>query len=195
MSSLLHRLLTAPAALAVKRPVKDALWTLRGMTMSAVEIPPDARDVLFVCHGNICRSPFAERLARRLFEDRGDFEFQSVGVHAWPGSEPPAHAVAAALPFGVDLRSHRSRAIDTPALLAADLVVGMEPWHGSVIGRRFPKLAKPCVLLSEFEETATRRGGYLRYNVPDPYGRDMRSFEECFARMESCLRGLRARLT
>jgi protein-tyrosine-phosphatase len=98
------------------------------------------------------------------------------------------------LPFGVDLRSHRSRVIDTPALLAADLVVGMEPWHGSVIGRRFPKLSKPCVLLSDFEEPETRRGGYLRYNVPDPYGRDMRSFEECFARIDSCLRGLRARL-
>ena len=66
--------------------------------------------VLFVCAGNICRSPFAEGLARRLAAERGlDVEFASAGEIALDGDRCPGDAVAAAEEHGVDLSSHRAR--------------------------------------------------------------------------------------
>ena len=66
--------------------------------------------VLFVCAGNICRSPFAEGLARRLAAERGlDVEFASAGEIALDGDRCPGDAVVAAKEHGVDLSSHRAR--------------------------------------------------------------------------------------
>ena len=70
--------------------------------------------VLFVCAGNICRSPFAEGLARRLAAERGlDVEFASAGEIALDGDRCPPDAVAVAKEFGVDLSSHRARRLTT----------------------------------------------------------------------------------
>ena len=70
--------------------------------------------VLFVCAGNICRSPFAERLARRLAAERGlDVEFASAGEIALDGDRCPPDAVAVAKEYGVDLSSHRARRLTT----------------------------------------------------------------------------------
>jgi protein-tyrosine-phosphatase len=70
--------------------------------------------VLFVCAGNICRSPFAEGLARRLAAERGlDVEFVSAGEIALDGDRCPPDAVAVAKEYGVDLSSHRARRLTT----------------------------------------------------------------------------------
>ena len=70
--------------------------------------------VLFVCAGNICRSPFAEGLARRLAAERGlDVEFASAGEIALDGDRCPPDAVAVAREYGVDLSSHRARRLTT----------------------------------------------------------------------------------
>jgi protein-tyrosine-phosphatase len=70
--------------------------------------------VLFVCAGNICRSPFAEGLARRLATERGlDVEFASAGEIALDGDRCPPDAVAVAKEYGVDLSSHRARRLTT----------------------------------------------------------------------------------
>ena len=70
--------------------------------------------VLFVCAGNLCRSPFAEGLARRLAAERGlDVEFASAGEIALDGDRCPPDAVAAAREHGVDLSSHRARCLTT----------------------------------------------------------------------------------
>ena len=66
--------------------------------------------VLFVCAGNICRSPFAEGLAQRRAAERGlDVEFASAGEIALEGDRCPADAVAAAREHGVELSAHRAR--------------------------------------------------------------------------------------
>jgi protein-tyrosine-phosphatase len=70
--------------------------------------------ILFVCAGNICRSPFAEGLARRLAAQRGlDVEFASAGEIALDGDRCPPDAVAVAKEYGVDLSSHRARRLTT----------------------------------------------------------------------------------
>jgi protein-tyrosine-phosphatase len=80
--------------------------------------------VLFVCAGNICRSPFAEGLARRLAAERGlDVEFASAGEIALDGDRCSADAVAAAREHGVDLSSHRARRLTATDRAAFDKVV------------------------------------------------------------------------
>jgi protein-tyrosine-phosphatase len=70
--------------------------------------------ILFVCAGNICRSPFAEGLARQLAAERGlDVEFASAGEIALEGDRCPPDAVAVAKEFGVDLLPHRARRLRT----------------------------------------------------------------------------------
>jgi protein-tyrosine phosphatase len=80
--------------------------------------------VLFVCAGNICRSPFAEALARQLAAERGlDVEFASAGEIAYEGDRCPGDAVAAAREHGVDLSPHRARRLTPAQASAADRVV------------------------------------------------------------------------
>ena len=80
--------------------------------------------VLFVCAGNICRSPFAEGLARRLAAERGvDVEFASAGEIALDGDRCPGDAVAAARAHGVDLSAHRAHRLTVAQSSAVDKVV------------------------------------------------------------------------
>ena len=80
--------------------------------------------VLFVCAGNLCRSPFAEELARLRADERGlDVEFDSAGEIAYEGSQCPGDAVAAARRYGVDLTAHRARRLTPERKAAADEVV------------------------------------------------------------------------
>jgi protein-tyrosine-phosphatase len=64
--------------------------------------------VLFVCSGNICRSPMAEVIARASLPE---IDFVSAGLAAMPGDAASAGAVAAVAEMGLDLRSHRARPV------------------------------------------------------------------------------------
>jgi len=90
------------------------------LTRRAVQAWSDADSVLFVCLGNVCRSPFAERLA--LHEVEGRKLVSSAGHYPVPGRGSPELALAAARDFGVDLASHRSRVLSRSMLEEADAV-------------------------------------------------------------------------
>src|SRR6266403_1911077 len=62
------------------------------------------KSVLFVCTGNICRSPIAEGLFRRLIGNRGDIDVVSAGVHAVRGQPPSLYAVQVCAEDGTDIR-------------------------------------------------------------------------------------------
>lgn len=87
---------------------------------AAIRAWSDARSLLFVCLGNICRSPFAERLA--LSQLPADRRAASAGHYPDPGRRSPLDAIAVADGFGVDLRPHRSRVLSRALLEEADAV-------------------------------------------------------------------------
>ena len=74
------------------------------------------RNVLFVCTGNVCRSPMAEGIFRRAVQGRGDYRVISAGLGALEGQPPSAHAVAAVKELGIDISNQRSRML-TPELV------------------------------------------------------------------------------
>lgn len=81
----------------------------------------DADRVLFLCYGNICRSPFAERVARPLAP--GSVRVASAGVHPTVDRPSPDAARAAARRLGVVLDDHRSRLPDDAELADADVIL------------------------------------------------------------------------
>ncbi len=74
------------------------------------------KTILFVCTGNICRSPMAEGIFRHAVKGRGDYEVYSAGVGAIDGLPPSEHAVRAVRELGIDISRQRSR------MLTAELV-------------------------------------------------------------------------
>ncbi len=90
-------------------------------------LPPDpaaVRRLVFVCHGNICRSALAEAAARREGVRTASFGLST-------GSGKPAHppAADAALAMGFDLSAHRTTRVEDFALQSGDLLLGMETRH------------------------------------------------------------------
>ena len=87
-------------------------------------------DVLFVCTGNLCRSPSAALLLRQQLRDAGGAE---VTVHSagTVGADvgPPRSLVEEGLAFGIDLAAHVPRTVDPAMIQAADLVVGLTREH------------------------------------------------------------------
>ncbi len=140
------------------------------------------RTVLFLCHGNICRSPFAAAVARRLAP--AGMWIESAGFIG-PDRPSPAYAVAAAREFGADLSSHRSQLV-TPALLeAADLVVVMDRAQRRKALALRPALRGRVVLLGDLDpEPIARRV------IPDPVDRSPDFFRSSYARVERCTRAL-----
>jgi len=84
----------------------------------------DAVTVLFVCTGNICRSPMAEGLLRARLADRGvSAEVQSAGL-TFDDREATREAIAVAARAGIDISNHRSRIVDGALINASALEIG-----------------------------------------------------------------------
>ena len=124
------------------------------------------KSVLFVCTGNICRSPIAEGLFRRLLGNRKDIEVSSAGIHAVHGQPPSAHAIEVCAEEGVDIRELRSQPVTSALINRASHIVAMTGAHVEAISMLFPNAADKTFLLREFEET----GATSWLDVPDPIG-------------------------
>lgn len=124
--------------------------------------------LLFVCTGNICRSPLAEALARHHLERTGQidaFELESFGTHDYHvGQGADRRTIATARELGIDLGAHRARRIRADDCERADLVLAMDSGHERFLMRLAPASARARVQL------------YLPFvgidedrDVPDPY--------------------------
>jgi protein-tyrosine phosphatase len=170
----------------------DLYWNVRGPRLRFPSVPPTVRSVLFVCKGNICRSPFAEHVAQRLGRDgyaRGVI-FASAGLHVSRPNSPPEEAIRVAERFGVGLERHRSQPISQELMDTFDVIVAMEVWQYAELNTRYPRNRGKVVVLPMLDPAALAKAkGYAAFNIEDPYGRSSDAFEQCFSRIERCVVG------
>ena len=149
--------------------------------------------VLFVCLGNICRSPTAEAVVRAfaLREPSGSgFEFDSAGTHGYHTGDPPdERSIATARRRGIEMSDLRARVVEPMDFDRFDLVLAMDEAVYDQLKRVAPQGRSQKVRL--FLEFAPQLG---RRDVPDPYYGGAAGFEDVLDLVEEGARGLLAAL-
>src|SRR6266566_3207050 len=141
------------------------------------------KSVLFVCTGNICRSPIAEGIFRQLLGNRKDIEVASAGVHAVHGQPPSLYAVEVCEEEGVDISGLRSQPLTAALIERATHIFAMTGAHLETIQMLFPDAAEKSFLLREFEEPDTT----VWRDVPDPIGLGRDVYEACARTIKNAL--------
>lgn len=146
---------------------------------------PKPPSVLFICQGNIYRSPFAEAVLRRpgLLDDR-NMSVASAGF-VGPGRPSPDDAIAAADRRGVDLRGHRSRLM-TPAMLRRPtLPVVMDTRQRAAVAARYGRRRSEILVLGDLDPEPIR---WRR--IRDPWDGSEEILEPTYDRIDRCVREL-----
>ena len=145
--------------------------------------------VLFVCMGNICRSPTAEGVFRKLASESplaGDLEIDSAGTHGFHAGEPPdPRSIAHAAMRGVDLSSLRARKVTVGDFEHFDHVIAMDENNVQQLISICPvHLAGKIQLLMSYADADDS------HEVPDPYYGMAGDFELVLDLIEKGNRGL-----
>ncbi len=145
--------------------------------------------ILFVCMGNICRSPTAEGVFRKMVQQRAphlQVEIDSAGTHAYHVGEPPdRRAIAAAARRGIDLSGLRARVVEEGDFEGFDLLIAMDQLNREVLLDRSPDEYRERVrLMLEFAPTVDAD------DVPDPYYGGPVGFEHVLDLVEEASQGL-----
>ena len=148
--------------------------------------------VLFVCMGNICRSPTAEAVVREFARRQPGLllEVDSAGTHGYHRGDPPdERAIEAGRRRGFDLSMLRARVVEAADFERFDLVLAMDTAvHDRLRGIAPRAHAGRVKLFLEFAPTLGRR------DVPDPYYGGAAGFEDVLDLVEEGARGLLAAL-
>src|SRR3989440_12384916 len=124
------------------------------------------KTVLFVCTGNVCRSPMAEGIFRHAVQGRGDFRVLSAGLGAVDGQPPSPYAVQAVRELGIDISGQRSRMVTPDLIQQADYIFGMTHSHIDTVMLLYPYAAEKTFMLREFDETLD----LFEKDISDPIG-------------------------
>jgi len=139
------------------------------------------KTILFVCTGNICRSPMAEGIFRHAVRNRAQqFRILSAGVGAINGQAASGHAVSALREIGIDLSGFRSRMLTGQTVGEADLIFGMTRGHVEAIALLYPQAMEKTLLLREFDETLD----FFEKDISDPIGGSYEVYLNCRDQIE-----------
>ncbi|CAE6770652.1 Low molecular weight protein-tyrosine-phosphatase Ptp [Paraburkholderia domus] len=127
--------------------------------------------VLIVCEGNLCRSPIAQGLLQR---ELTDVVIRSAGLSATKGASIDPIALELLALKGIDMSEQRARRIDERMCSTADLILVMELAQKQAIERFYPIARGRVYRMAEAE----------RMDVPDPYGRQRRVYEQAITLIE-----------
>jgi protein-tyrosine phosphatase len=145
--------------------------------------------VLFVCMGNICRSPTAHGVFRDLVKQRNlhtSIEIDSAGTHAYHvGESPDRRAQSTATLRGIDLSDLRARPVSSKDFEIYDYILAMDEDNYTALMSLCPEHAKDKVhLFLSYAPHLNRR------EVPDPYYGGQKGFENVFDMIDHAAKGL-----
>ncbi|MFP4460021.1 MAG: hypothetical protein ACLFSQ_10590 [Candidatus Zixiibacteriota bacterium] len=145
--------------------------------------------ILFVCSGNICRSPLAEGLLKYYIINsdilnENDFKISSAGtldIGQMPVSEKSA---TVASEYGAEINAHISKHIDRESAEEAEKIIVMSKKHKDYIENAFPSSAGKIEFLSNFGNPSSNK------NIPDPIGEDLDYYRKIGKIIEDHIRHL-----
>jgi protein-tyrosine phosphatase len=147
--------------------------------------------VLFVCLGNICRSPTAEGVFRSLVEQEGlssEINVDSAGTSNWHiGGSPDRRATEAARKRGIDLSQQKARQVEVEDFENFDYILAMDRENFKILSKLSPAGTEDRLKL--FLEFARHAG---REDVPDPYYGGEDGFDLVLDLIEDASKGLLA---
>ena len=143
--------------------------------------------------GNICRSPTAHGVMRKLLENEAPgqrIDIDSAGTHAYHVNEPPdTRAQAAAIKRGIDISDLRARAVEIEDFYKYQLILAMDRDNLAKLERMRPSDSNARIdLVLSYARESTRE------EVPDPYYGGKEGFEAVLDMLEAASRGLLAAL-
>lgn len=191
---LVSGLAAHPALTWLVGPARELRWRFAGSSAANPPIPVLVRSVMFVCLGNLYRSPFAAALAKLRAPVIREVEiaWTSAGLRPAEAIPPSDAAHVASARFGVSLAGHSPRRVTPEGMHAFDMVVTMERWQFDQLRRRYPNRRHRIFLLPLFDPTT--RGAYERNHIDDPHGQTEQAFSACFERMAGALAAFTAAL-
>ena len=138
--------------------------------------------IIFVCSGNICRSPMAAAIARDMLEDSDDLSavIISAGTLGINGKEPAAFTKRALTEVGIDPPSTRSQGISPPLLERADYIPVMEPKHEEAILQAAPDAESAIVRMWEYADADLD-------GIDDPVGQNIEAFRQTRDLIYQCI--------
>jgi len=153
---------------------------------------PNARSVVFVCFGNIMRSPMAEQMFRRAVAERGleGIRVRSAGIHATAGSEAHPRARVAARELGLPLDDHRSQLLTNSMVDEADAIFAMDFQNKAELLALFPQSESKIFMLGAYAD-----GARQQCEIADPYFGDQDEARQCYRILQACINNLAASLS
>ncbi len=166
---------------------KKGLETLRPGVYSQTELQAlSTVKFLFVCTGNTCRSPMAEGIFRKYLAeklecevddlDKMGYKIFSAGIMDVVDAPASMEAIATCAAKGIDIKSHKSRALSSQLIKESDFIFAMEQIHYQRVTTLCPEAENKCMLLAENQD------------IPDPIGQPQELFNNCAELIETAVK-------
>lgn len=157
-------------------------------------VPIQKRNILFVCLGNICRSPIAQGVITHLARQRGldgQLTVESAGLGSWHvGNPPDKRAQNAMSARGIDISAFRARRVTPEDFERFDLILAMDRSNRDALLKMAPRDHKHKVAL--FMDYAPN---LCVHEIPDPFFGDLDGFDYAYQLIEAACRGLLVSVT
>lgn len=142
------------------------------------------KTILFVCYGNICRSPIAEGFLKKMLKekltDHREIQVLSAGLNAlgWPVTKEATEIMKSE---GIEIGNFKSNRLTEELVDRVDLVLTMEKSHRDILVSLLPKYAYKIFTLKEFS------GEKENLDISDPYGCGSKTYEACAKEIKDTL--------
>jgi protein-tyrosine-phosphatase/predicted ATP-grasp superfamily ATP-dependent carboligase len=153
-------------------------------------LPRKPLKLLFLCQGNICRSPYAAYKARSIFDSvKLNISVDSAGMLPRNARPSPPQALAAAQATHIDLAPHLSQCADAGLVADADVILIFDDINYRSFKQRHPEQVDKLLFLSAFAP-----GDAANQCIADPDGKDVATFKRTYSAIDSCLHNLAQQL-
>ena len=146
------------------------------------------KSIVFVCTGNICRSPMAEYMLRHMLGKAGieGIEVFSRGVSAMERSPMSEYSIAELEDLGIDGSPHRAASLTTEDVERADLLLVMTRSHWAAVLGEWPEASDKVFLLKDYAGIPPGEPN----EIADPYGESREAYHRCRIDIEDSLLGV-----